>query len=195
MKKWRAFTLVELLVVVAIIGILATVVVISYSGAQKKARDARRSSDINQIQTALTLADNDAGGGYSNYPNVGGSCITSNASATCWNQPMMGTGTTYFSGNAALITFLSPYLPNPPQDPLAGSRPWADAYVYLRGSWWYNSCGGQSSTTGVGIAYQKDDANALVPVLGTGLFPQDAYTCIQNSVPYSYPLVHVVATP
>ena len=48
-RIWRAFTLVELLVVVAIIGILAVVVVISYSGAKSKANDARVQSDLAQV--------------------------------------------------------------------------------------------------------------------------------------------------
>ena len=45
----------------AIIGILATVVVISYSGAQKKAKDARTTSDISNVQTALSLYYTDKG--------------------------------------------------------------------------------------------------------------------------------------
>jgi len=54
MRK-RAFTLIELLVVVAIIGILATVVVVNLGNSQKKARDARRLSDVNQIAKAVDL--------------------------------------------------------------------------------------------------------------------------------------------
>lgn len=47
------FTLVEILVVIAIIGILATLAIISYTGAQKQARDTQRKSDIKQYQMAL----------------------------------------------------------------------------------------------------------------------------------------------
>ena len=64
-KYLTGFTLVELLVVVAIIGILATVVVISYSGAQSKARDAKRLSDLSQVQSALSQYFID----YGQYPN------------------------------------------------------------------------------------------------------------------------------
>jgi len=49
------FTLIELLVVIAIIGILSAVVLASLSTARMKSRDAKRISDVGQIQLALEL--------------------------------------------------------------------------------------------------------------------------------------------
>jgi prepilin-type N-terminal cleavage/methylation domain-containing protein len=65
MKK-RGFTLMELLIVIAIIGILVSVSVVSYSSAQKKSRDSRRIGDMKAIQNAWEqyYADNTA-----NYPS------------------------------------------------------------------------------------------------------------------------------
>lgn len=54
-KKSFGFTLIELLVVMAIIGILSGVVLTSLNGARQKGRDARRISDIKQLQLALEL--------------------------------------------------------------------------------------------------------------------------------------------
>jgi len=52
----RGFTLIELLVVVAIIGILSSIVLASLNSARQKGRDARRISDIKQLQLALELS-------------------------------------------------------------------------------------------------------------------------------------------
>lgn len=60
-KKELGFTLIELLVVVAIIGVLATMVMTSLNVARSKARDARRVSDVHQIQLALQLYYNSKG--------------------------------------------------------------------------------------------------------------------------------------
>ena len=61
----RGFTLIELLVVIAIIGLLSSVVLASLNGARAKGRDARRLSDLKQVQVALELfASNDAAGKY-----------------------------------------------------------------------------------------------------------------------------------
>ena len=49
------FTLIEILIVVAIIGILASVALVGLNPVQKKGRDARRISDLRQIQTSLEL--------------------------------------------------------------------------------------------------------------------------------------------
>ncbi len=47
------FTLIELLVVISIIGILASLTLVSYSGAQKQTRDTQRRSDLNQYRNGL----------------------------------------------------------------------------------------------------------------------------------------------
>jgi general secretion pathway protein G len=62
MKKQKGFTLIELLVVIAIIGLLSTLAVVALNNARQKSRDAKRISDIKQIQTALELYYNDANG-------------------------------------------------------------------------------------------------------------------------------------
>lgn len=65
-REERGFTLIELLVVIAIIGILSSVVLASLNSARKKGRDARRISDVKQIQLALELYyDNNS----SEYPD------------------------------------------------------------------------------------------------------------------------------
>ena len=53
--KNKGFTLIELLVVISIIGVLATVVLGALGDARGKARDAKRRSDIKNLQTALEL--------------------------------------------------------------------------------------------------------------------------------------------
>jgi len=58
------FTLVELLVVVAIIVILSTVGIASYQGATKSGRDGKRKGDLSQVQAALELYRSQ----YSTYP-------------------------------------------------------------------------------------------------------------------------------
>lgn len=52
-QKNKGFTVVELLVSISIIGILSTIVFASFSQARKKARVAKRISDMKQIQVAL----------------------------------------------------------------------------------------------------------------------------------------------
>ncbi|MFC1656709.1 type II secretion system protein [Patescibacteria group bacterium] len=62
MKK--AFTLIEILVVVFIIAILSTLIIINLNSSRAKARDAKRKTDLGGIKTALEIyADN-----YSFYP-------------------------------------------------------------------------------------------------------------------------------
>jgi prepilin-type N-terminal cleavage/methylation domain-containing protein len=49
----RGFTIVELLIVIVVIGILALLVITTYSGIQAKARNAKRQTDIQAVQTQL----------------------------------------------------------------------------------------------------------------------------------------------
>lgn len=84
MKKFRkAFTLVELLIVVIIIGILATLIVVSYNGARAKARDSVRKTDLRNIETAMnryylefnTYFVKNKAGTYSGWRGSGEGCF------------------------------------------------------------------------------------------------------------------------
>ena len=63
LKKYsqKGFTIVELLIVIVVIGILAALVLNTFSGAQKRARDTERVGDINALATQLEVYYNDKG--------------------------------------------------------------------------------------------------------------------------------------
>ncbi len=73
-KKIRAFTLIEILVVATIIAVLVTVTAVSFSNAQKNSRNSKRKTDLETVRQALVLYRQDKG----SYGNVTGSSIPGN---------------------------------------------------------------------------------------------------------------------
>lgn len=71
--KNQAFTIVELLVICVVIGILASIAIISYNGIQADARDNERTVDIDVITSALETHYNQKG----SYPISPGASLDS----------------------------------------------------------------------------------------------------------------------
>lgn len=68
-KSKSGFTIVELIVVIVVIAILAAIVITAYNGAQARARDSQRRTDVANLAKAMELYYSDNG----SYPLAGGS--------------------------------------------------------------------------------------------------------------------------
>src|SRR5580698_7400255 len=65
-QKSKGFTIVELLIVIVVIAILATLVIVTFTGIQQKARDSKRQTDIDALDSHLEAFY--ANNGY--YPTI-----------------------------------------------------------------------------------------------------------------------------
>lgn len=65
-KSQKGFTIVELLIVIVVIGILAALVLNTFQGVQKRARDTQRQNAVNSMSTQLEAYYTDHG----SYPSA-----------------------------------------------------------------------------------------------------------------------------
>jgi len=77
-KKNQGFTLIEVLVVIAIIGILAGIIIFSLKETKDKAKDARIIDEMSQIRSVANMHYND-----NSYSFNGFSCGVVNMSVVC----------------------------------------------------------------------------------------------------------------
>jgi general secretion pathway protein G len=103
----QGFTLLELLVTATLIAVLTVIGIVSYNSVNKRSRDVKRKSDLEQIRSALEMYRTD--NGY--YPPSG---------AGAWaNASTLDTGDT--------TGLVSIYIPAVPADP----QPSAKSYFYV----------------------------------------------------------------
>jgi prepilin-type N-terminal cleavage/methylation domain-containing protein len=139
----KGFTLIELLVVISIVGLLSSVLLASVGTARAKARDAKRVSDMRQVQLALEL-----------YRDANGSYPTGTSGGNRENSCGTGTGTNSMIGkwDSALVALVTQkFLPELPEDPkgsVYNSAAPQFCYTYLTETAYstWTSCGSQDGT-------------------------------------------------
>ena len=66
-SKKEGFTLIEMLVVIAMIGLLSAVVLVALGPSRSKAKDTRIVSDVNQARSYMEATYDPTAGGYPDY--------------------------------------------------------------------------------------------------------------------------------
>lgn len=115
----EAFTLVELLVTIAIIGLLSTLAMVSLNFARGRARIAKAQHEVDALLTAVKQLENDTGEwpGHQDVDEV-----TTSGSNEIWDLSSGEAGIAATDGSFAGWT--GPYMANVPTDP------WGNAYFW-----------------------------------------------------------------
>ncbi len=114
-KTVSGFTIVELLVVIVVIGILASITVVSYNGIQERARFVAMRSDIVNLNKAIQLYYAETGA----YPITPDPCNGVTGSWCGWEQA---------TGNSFIPGLTPSYIAATPQLPTANTN--GDTYLY-----------------------------------------------------------------
>ncbi|MBU1037026.1 type II secretion system GspH family protein [Patescibacteria group bacterium] len=167
-RQQHGFTVIELLIVIAIIGLLSTLAVVSLSGARAKARDAKRMYDLKRIEKALQLYEIEHGVMPAVYPWV------------LWDD---GNRT----NNNDIVDFLGSYMNNDvPLD--AGND---SVFLYCRDTvpdvYPYNVVNPNKYLLAVGLEQQTNIVNDLdgsTPwQLYSGMINEECVSSIQSTAP------------
>ena len=111
--KQKGFTLIELVIIITIIGILSSIIVVGVSAARSRARDAKRTMEINQIEKALVFYAEQ----YGQFP---GEDACDSSIGTCGNECPCVSGPDNWSTNSGIYQGLSAdgFMKNVPKDPI-----------------------------------------------------------------------------
>ncbi len=107
----RGFTIVELLIVIVIIGILAALVIIAYSGIQQRASNAQTATTVTAYKKALIQYAVANG----NYPANSNFCLGEGYPSGCGSSGSI-------AENAAVNNLLRPYMGNAGKLPLPNTK-------------------------------------------------------------------------
>lgn len=144
MKLSRSgFTVVELIIVIAVIGILAGITTVAFNGTQQKARDSKRVSDLQAIADSIKLYrtkfgnDIQAGSGCGYAGNGNGWFNASDGSSTSYPASILSCLTSNGYLNSTYIdpagcTTASPSCPTTYMKYTCGTGDTATTYLYAR---------------------------------------------------------------
>lgn len=148
MKRRSGFTLIELLVVIAIIGVLASIVLASLNSARRKSRDARRITDLKQIQLALELYFD-----AQSPPQYPLATVTCDTTANAYGLEGLATGG---------------YIPQVPRDPQGGCYRYTSVSSGTRTTYHLGTT--LEESTNPALSSDKDcDSTDNSPVCATGV--------------------------
>lgn len=114
----KGFTLIEILVAIAIIGILATMLLANFQGIRARARDAQRKRDLNELRTALRLFYNDNQSYPLNTPDRDFGTVESEYKITCLTTGAAPSDA--IEWGSAFTCGGNTYMQELPEDPLEG---------------------------------------------------------------------------
>jgi len=124
----KGFTLIELLIVIAIIGVLAAIIIVNLNVVRQKSRDAKRKSDMSEVQTALVMYSQEHGG---QFPSTCGTGPTTTCKSGAYSPSAAWQNSV--SSPAAWIPaegFVPDFIASLPEDPINKLGYYRNSYFY-----------------------------------------------------------------